>query len=106
MLFSQTGTYAVRAAIHVQSREEAGRAFSFSTGLNYTFTLYDIVGNYSSTLAPNLRILQYSGDADPCVPYIGTERWIASMGFPGPESVGGRHLLSGSAFPKLASCVA
>ena len=73
---------AVRAAIHVQSREEAGRAFSYSTGLNYTFTLYDIVGNYSSTLVPALRILQYSGDADPCVPYIGTERWIASMGLP------------------------
>ena len=73
---------AVREAIHVQSREEAGRPFSFSTGLNYTFNIFSLVGNYSSTLAPNLRILQYSGDADPCVPYIGTERWIASMKFP------------------------
>lgn len=36
---------------------------------------------YNSTLLPAFRVLQYSGDADPCVPYVGTERWIASLNY-------------------------
>jgi hypothetical protein len=36
---------------------------------------------YASTLLKNFRVLQFSGDADPCVPYVGTQRWINSLNF-------------------------
>ena len=68
----------VRKAIHVEPASAIGD-FGFSTGLNYTFTAYDLVPLYASTLLKNFRVLQYSGDADPCVPYVGTERWIQSL---------------------------
>ena len=35
---------------------------------------------YKEKLIPNYRIMQFSGDADPCVPYVGTQRWIDSLG--------------------------
>ena len=71
----------VRTALHVQTKAESGRAFDFSTGLDYKFTAYSLLHLYSQTLLPaGLRILQFSGDADPCVPYVGTERWVASLG--------------------------
>ena len=50
----------VREALHVQNTSAGGR-FSFSTGLNYTFTAFDLVPLYHSTLLPNFRVLQ-------CVP--------------------------------------
>jgi serine carboxypeptidase-like clade 1 len=56
--------------------------FSFSTGLRYAKTLGSLLDDYKRILIPNLRIMQYSGDADPCVPYVGTQRWIDSLGLP------------------------
>ena len=53
--------------------------FSISTGLHYNFTAYSLLDVYNSTLTKELRIMQFSGDADPCVPYVGTERWIESL---------------------------
>eukprot|EP00939_MAST-03C_sp_MAST-3C-sp1_P003751 g3751.t1 len=75
---------AVREAIHVQTRNESGRAFSFSTTLpSYGFSAHSLLQLYNETLVTSgLRILQYSGDADPCVPYIGTARWIESLNLP------------------------
>ena len=35
--------------------------------------------SYKNDLVGQVRILQYSGDADPCVPYVGTQRWIDSL---------------------------
>eukprot|EP00947_MAST-08B_sp_MAST-8B-sp1_P003735 g3735.t1 len=71
----------VRKAIHVQTKAQSGRAFGFSTGLDYKFTAHSLLDLYKDTLLPaGLRILQYSGDADPCVPYVGTERWVAGLG--------------------------
>ncbi len=64
----------VQKAIHVTPQ-----AFSFSTGLNYTFTSYSLLEEYKEKLIPAFRILQYTGDADPCVPYVGTERWVGSL---------------------------
>jgi hypothetical protein len=40
-------------------------------GLRYAKTWGSLLPEYKSTLIPNLRIMQYSGDADPCVPYVG-----------------------------------
>ena len=71
----------VRSALHVGLEAESG-AFAFSTNLNYSFTAYSLLDLYNDTLVPALRILQFSGDADPCVPYMGTSRWIESLAMP------------------------
>eukprot|EP00037_Helgoeca_nana_P014868 m.139059 g.139059 ORF g.139059 m.139059 type:complete len:506 (-) comp22749_c0_seq2:1537-3054(-) len=67
----------VQKALHVKLVGKS--SFGFSTGLNYTFTTGSLLDEYKTQLIPNLRILQYSGDADPCVPYVGTQRWIESL---------------------------
>jgi serine carboxypeptidase-like clade 1 len=71
----------VRKALHVRAESAAGRKFSFSTALpGYGFTAHSLLNVYNTTLIKSgLRIMQYSGDADPCVPYVGTERWIESL---------------------------
>ena len=81
---------AVRSAIHVQTKAESGREFHFSTGLNYTFTDYSLLELYRTKLIPHYRIMQYSGDADPCVPYVGTQRWIASLNMTPVKGMGWR----------------
>ena len=73
----------VREALHAPTFKQSGRKFDFSTGLpGYNFTAHSLLSLYNDTLVPNLTIMQYSGDADPCVPYIGTERWIESLRMP------------------------
>ena len=67
----------VQAALHVKPQ-----TFHFSTGLNYNFTRYSLLDAYNATLIKEFRIMQYSGDADPCVPHVGTQRWIASLAMP------------------------
>ena len=68
---------AVQKALHVKLVGKS--SFSFSTRLQYNFTAYSLLHAYNSTLINELRIMQFSGDADPCVPYVGTERWIESL---------------------------
>lgn len=70
----------VQEALHVRLVNKT--SFSFSTGLRYAKTWGSLLPEYKSTLIPNLRIMQYSGDADPCVPYVGTQRWIDSLELP------------------------
>eukprot|EP00040_Diaphanoeca_grandis_P039304 m.258713 g.258713 ORF g.258713 m.258713 type:complete len:511 (-) comp36943_c0_seq1:277-1809(-) len=67
----------VQKALHVKLVNKT--QFSFSTGLHYEFTTYSLLDEYKNDLIPNFRIMQYSGDADPCVPYVGTQRWIESL---------------------------
>jgi len=67
----------VQVALHVEPTD-----FEFSTGLSYNFTAASLLDDYTTTLVPNFRIMQYSGDADPCVPMPGTQKWIASLGLP------------------------
>ena len=70
----------VREAIHVPTKAQSGRTFSFSTALpGYNFTAHSLIDLYNDTLINQLTIMQYSGEADPCVPYLGTERWIQSL---------------------------
>ena len=71
---------AVQSALHVAL---VGKTrFSFSTGLDYKFTRDSLVDAYRAPLSTHFRILQFSGDADPCVPHVGTARWISSLGLP------------------------
>ena len=72
---------AVREAIHVKTAKQSGRAFHWSTGLNYTLTAYSLLDTYKKILLPAFRVMQFSGDADPCVPYVGTQRWITGLGY-------------------------
>ena len=45
---------------------------------------------YQQHLAPEMRVLIFSGDVDACVPYLGTMRWVADVaeGGAGPVSHG------------------
>jgi hypothetical protein len=74
----------VRDALNVRNESVSGRKFSFSTVLpGYGYTAHSLLDLYNETLTKSgLRIMQYSGDADPCVPYVGTERWIESLRMP------------------------
>lgn len=71
---------AVQQAAHVRLVDK--KRFDFSTSLLYNFTAWSLLEDYKARLLPNFRILQYSGDADPCVPYVGTKRWIDSLDLP------------------------
>ena len=70
----------VQAALHV--RLVGKSSFQFSTELEYNYTAWSLLPEYNSTLIHQLRILQFSGDADPCVPHIGTQRWIEALKMP------------------------
>ena len=37
------------------------------------------------TLAKKYRLMIWSGDADGCVPHVGTEEWTAALGYPVKE---------------------
>jgi len=65
----------VRAAIHVRSD---------NPGQRYTKTATNLLPLYK-TLVQKYRVLIYSGDADACVPYYGTEEWTQGLGFPVTE---------------------
>eukprot|EP01059_Diplonema_ambulator_P009302 TRINITY_DN19136_c0_g1_i1.p1 TRINITY_DN19136_c0_g1~~TRINITY_DN19136_c0_g1_i1.p1 ORF type:complete len:508 (+),score=88.37 TRINITY_DN19136_c0_g1_i1:48-1526(+) len=67
----------VQTALHVKLVGKT--SFDFSTALVYNHSEASLVDTYGETLIKNFRILQYSGDADPCVPYVGTQRWIDSL---------------------------
>jgi len=70
----------VQEALHVKL---VGKSkFGFSTGLHYNFTAHSLLDEYRATLVTHFRVLQFSGDADPCVPYVGTSRWIESLELP------------------------
>ena len=71
---------------HLQTKAEDGRDFHFSTGLNYTKNAHSLLDQYKSDIIPKYRVWQFSGDADPCVPYIGTQRWVESLGYPEQEA--------------------
>jgi carboxypeptidase C (cathepsin A) len=65
----------VRTAIHVRSD---------NPGQRYTKTATNLLPLYK-TLVQKYRVLIYSGDADACVPYYGTEEWTQGLGFPVTE---------------------
>lgn len=71
---------AVQKAAHVRLVDK--KEFQFSTGLEYVKNWGSLLEEYKTRLLPNFRILQFSGDADPCVPHTGTKRWIDHLQLP------------------------
>ncbi len=53
----------------------------------YSMLLDDWIGNFAvdvpKILAANVRVLVYSGDKDFICNYIGGQRWVANMDWPG-----------------------
>lgn len=56
-------------------------------------------------LAPTLRILVFSGDADTCVPYLGTEAAIDSLGFAPLSPAFRQWLVNDTSQPQIAGYV-
>lgn len=71
----------VRAALHVSPL--ATQPWDVcSTLVNYTQYAFSVRDLYVDMLTTSkLRVLVYSGDADTCVPYLGTEASVDSLGF-------------------------
>ncbi|KAJ9451400.1 Serine carboxypeptidase-like 21 [Diplonema papillatum] len=66
-----------QALLHVELKGKP--SFSWGVGLQYDENKASLRLEYANTLIPNLYIMQYSGDSDPCVPFVGTQRWINSL---------------------------
>lgn len=62
----------VVSALHVKSGTK---------GMRYGPRDRDDLRPLYHTLAQKYRLLIYSGDADGCVPYVGTEEWTSALGF-------------------------
>lgn len=59
------------AALHLREKGQSSFSYSHSGGAP-TFELWP-------SLAAKLHVLIYSGDADACVPYKGSEDWVAAL---------------------------
>jgi len=77
MMTPWLGNPAVVKALHVK----AGTA-----GMRYGPRDRDDLRPLYKTLAMKYRLLIYSGDADGCVPFVGTEEWTSGLGFKQTEA--------------------
>ncbi|CAI9090871.1 OLC1v1025742C1 [Oldenlandia corymbosa var. corymbosa] len=68
----------VRKAIHASPKAQN---WSLCVGLDYYQDLGSMIPFHKNLTAKGYKALIYSGDHDMCVPYTGTERWTASMGY-------------------------
>lgn len=62
----------VKKALHIDAVQPGASAFSYNTSGPASVTLYP-------KLVGKLRILIYSGDADACVPYNGSEEYVDEL---------------------------
>lgn len=62
----------VRRALHLDRFAPGASKLRYTSSGPAAITLWP-------ELALKLRVLVYSGDADPCVPYLGTEEWVGQL---------------------------
>jgi len=62
----------VRRALHLDLTTPGASKLQYVTSGPASVTLWP-------ELARKLRVLVYSGDSDPCVPYLGTEEWVGKL---------------------------
>jgi serine carboxypeptidase-like clade 1 len=73
---------AVQSALHIAVGSVVLPWDACSQVLKYTDIVHDMVPIYEDIFANStMRVLVYSGDADSCVPYPGTEATVASFPF-------------------------
>ena len=69
-------------AHHQAGRPPLFRAAQAGTsGMSYSRVPADDLRPLYNTLAQKYRLVIYSGDADQCVPYYGSEEWTYALGF-------------------------
>jgi len=69
----------VQSALHVtQSRVSS---WSVCAGIGYSKTVTSLLPLYP-TLVKAYKVLVFSGEADACVPYNGSEEWVQGLGYP------------------------
>jgi len=62
----------VRKALHLEAYQPGASGFHYKLSGPAAATLYP-------ELLKEIKLLVFSGDADACVPYIGTQSWISSL---------------------------
>jgi len=82
----------VRKAIHVDQVNLS--SWTVCPGLNYNNNLVSLLPTYPA-LINKYRVLIYSGDADACVPYNGSEEWTRKLGVPVVNPWTGYQVTSG-----------
>ncbi|XP_052154328.1 serine carboxypeptidase 1-like [Oryza glaberrima] len=72
----------VRAAIHAEPKSLIGSWELYTARIEYYHDTGDSMVKYHKKFtAMGYRALIYSGDHDLCIPYVGTEAWVRSMGY-------------------------
>ncbi|XP_006652175.2 serine carboxypeptidase 1-like [Oryza brachyantha] len=72
----------VRAAIHAEPKSLIGSWELYTARIDYYHDSGSSMVKYHKKFtAMGYRVLIYSGDHDLCIPYVGTEAWIRSMGY-------------------------
>jgi serine carboxypeptidase-like clade 1 len=69
---------AVQKALHV---DQVNASWSICAGIGYEKTLDSALPAYKGLVDHGYYVLIYSGDVDACVPYVGSERWTANLGY-------------------------
>uniref|UniRef100_A0A0E0P7B8 Serine carboxypeptidase 1 n=1 Tax=Oryza rufipogon TaxID=4529 RepID=A0A0E0P7B8_ORYRU len=72
----------VRAAIHAEPKSLIGSWELYTARIEYYHDTGDSMVKYHKKFtAMGYRALIFSGDHDLCIPYVGTEAWVRSMGY-------------------------
>jgi len=70
---------AVKAAIHVDKVPMQGN-WTVCAGVDYSRDTVSLIPRYPMLIS-NFRVLIFSGDADACVPWTGSEEWTRNLGY-------------------------
>jgi carboxypeptidase C (cathepsin A) len=72
-----------KKVVHAKLTSEIGIWYDCTPNLDYTSnyaSIFKQIWPQIFTLRPDLYVMIYSGDADCCVPFFGTQKWTALLG--------------------------